>query len=234
MGLKERREREKQELREKIMDAARAIFASEGYDAVSMRRIADQIEYSPAAIYAYFPDKESLFREICRCDFDCLLQNFKALAAVDDPLVRLWLIGEGYVQFGVAHPNHYRMMFMHQKPHIPPEAQDLAKLDDPNQDGYAFTRQAVEQAIAAGLIRPELDDAERLTQTIWAVVHGLTAIEITFQNDPWLDLRPLEARRAEAMEVLFRGMVREPDRVPAIRNGASQATRGIGLEGVPA
>jgi AcrR family transcriptional regulator len=149
MGVKERREREKQELRDKIMEAARAIFAAEGYDAVSMRRIAEQIEYSPAAIYVYFPDKQSLFREICRGDFMALLEQFQTTAAVADPVERLWLIGQGYIDFGVGHPSHYRMMFMRQAPAIPPETEDLQRMGDPNQDGYAFVRATVEELIAA-------------------------------------------------------------------------------------
>lgn len=222
MGLKERRERERQELRERIMDAARAIFAAEGYDAVSMRRIAEQIEYSPAAIYAYFPDKESLFREICRNDFGSLLGTFQEVAKVANPIERLWLIGQGYIDFGVAHPSHYRMMFMREAPAIAPDTQDLQRMGDPNQDGYAFTQSTIEAAIAAGQIRPEFDDPELLTQTVWAVVHGVTAIEITFHNDPWLDMRPLTARRRQAMEVLFRGILRDPSMLERIKAAAEK------------
>ena len=69
MGIKERREREKAEIREKILDAARDLFVSEGYEAVSMRKIADRIEYSPTAIYLHFKDKEAVMRELCDLDF---------------------------------------------------------------------------------------------------------------------------------------------------------------------
>lgn len=220
MGVKERREREKVELRDKIIEAARALFANEGFEAVSMRRIAEQIEYSPAAIYVYFPDKESLFREICRHDFDSLLCNFKQIAAVDDPVVRIYLIGYGYISFGITHPSHYRMMFMREVPHIPPEDQDLAKMDDPNQDGYAFTRAAVTDAIDSGALREELRDPELVTQTIWAVVHGVTAIEITFHNDPWLELCPLEQRRLTALDSTMRGLLRDPSDFARIKKAA--------------
>lgn len=216
MGVKERREREKHDTRERIMDAARAIFAAEGYDAVSMRRIAEQVEYSPAAIYAYFPDKESLFREVCRTDFMALLEQFRDAAAVRDPVERLWLIGQAYVDFGIGHPSHYRMMFMREVPPIPPDTEDLQRMGDPNQDGYAFTRATVEEAMAAGAFRPEFDDPELLTQTVWSVVHGVTSIEITFHNDPWLDMRPLKERREQAMRVLFRGILRDPSRADGL------------------
>ena len=69
MGVKERRDRAKLQTREKILAAARELFIAEGYDGVSMRRIADKIEYSPTAIYIHFADKDQLFREICHEDF---------------------------------------------------------------------------------------------------------------------------------------------------------------------
>src|SRR5215203_1044247 len=76
MGTKDRRIREKQDLRQEILDAARDLFVSEGYQAVSMRKIADKIEYSPATIYLHFRDKDELL--------DCLLEE--AFAKLDRKL----------------------------------------------------------------------------------------------------------------------------------------------------
>ena len=74
MGVKERREREKSETRDKILDAARELFIAEGYEGVSMRQVADKIEYTPTTIYVHFADKEELFHEICHEDFARLAQ----------------------------------------------------------------------------------------------------------------------------------------------------------------
>src|SRR5215469_321678 len=108
----ERREREKRALRTKIMDAARELFAERGYEAVTMREIAEQIEYTPTAIYYHFRDKDALIREICVEDFDALAREFEALAAIEDPIERLRAIGQAYAGFAFAHPNQYRLMFM--------------------------------------------------------------------------------------------------------------------------
>ena len=70
MGVRERRDREREEIRTRILDAARELFATEGYEAVTMRRIADRIEYSATAIYFHFRDKEALLQELCHI---CLL-----------------------------------------------------------------------------------------------------------------------------------------------------------------
>src|SRR2546428_6220583 len=61
MGIKERQERDREAVRRAILDAARDLFVSEGYDNVSIRKIAERIEYSPAAIYGYFPSKDDIF-----------------------------------------------------------------------------------------------------------------------------------------------------------------------------
>jgi AcrR family transcriptional regulator len=65
MGLKERKLRQKKFLRQEILDAASELFVKEGYENVSMRRIADQIEYSPTTIYLYFKDKAELLEQVC-------------------------------------------------------------------------------------------------------------------------------------------------------------------------
>ena len=78
MGVKERREREKSEVRDKILDAARELFIAEGYEGVSMRKVADKIEYTPTTIYGYFEDKEDLFRQLCHEDFARLAEVFQS------------------------------------------------------------------------------------------------------------------------------------------------------------
>jgi len=86
MASVDRRERERLEVRTKIMDAARDLFAREGVEAVSMRRIADAIEYSPTAIYVHFRDKEHLFQEIVRAMLAPLVGSLEALRQSDLPM----------------------------------------------------------------------------------------------------------------------------------------------------
>ena len=129
MGTTERREREKERVRGRILDAARELFARDGYDAVTMRKIAEAVEYSPTAIYLHFKDKESLVRELCIADFDSLARSFQRIAREPDPLERLRRAGLAYADFAVEHPNHYRLMFM--TPH--PEGTK----DDPSAAGRA-------------------------------------------------------------------------------------------------
>ena len=122
MGVKERREREKSETRDKSLDAARELFVTEGYEGVSMRRVAEKIEYSPTAIYVHFADKNELFRELCHQDYARLAEVFQGSAVPLDPVERLKQIGRTYIEFGMRYPNHYKFMFM--TPHPPVELND--------------------------------------------------------------------------------------------------------------
>src|SRR5580658_6134813 len=141
MGTTERREREKQELRTKILDAAREMFAAEGYEAVTMRKIAERIEYSATAIYAHFKDKNALIRELCETDFIAFAQRFVAFLQVDDPVERLRRAGVAYVDFAIDNPQHYRLMFMTARPTIQDE--DTSGVGDPGRNAYAFLRSTV-------------------------------------------------------------------------------------------
>ena len=73
MGVAERRDREREEVRRKILDAARELFTAEGYERVTMRRIAEAIEYSPTTIYNHFQDKDDLLQALCEDEFARLL-----------------------------------------------------------------------------------------------------------------------------------------------------------------
>lgn len=208
MGINERREREREEVRTKILDAARALFASEGYEAVTMRRIARAIEYSPTALYLHFKDKESLIRDLCRADFQSLAHSFSRIGKEKDPIVRLRKIGRAYVEFAEEHPNHYRLMFM--TPPLRAEGEDLAELGrgNPEEDAYAFLRATVAQAIGSGRLRPGLRDADLVAQAVWAGTHGVISLHIAKQGDPWIDWRPVKKTAALVIDALISGLTR--------------------------
>jgi hypothetical protein len=71
----------------------------------------------------------------------------------------------------------------------------------------------VQQAIDAGRLREELQDAELISQTLWASVHGVIALHIAKCSDPWVDWRPLQQRAEMMLDITMRGMVRNPDKV---------------------
>jgi AcrR family transcriptional regulator len=211
MGVKERREREKSETREKILDAARELFVTEGYEGVSMRRVAERIEYSPTAIYVHFADKNELFRELCHQDYARLAQVFQSSVISQEPLERLKQIGAIYIDFGLKYPNHYKFMFMTPHPAHEPDEIDREMMGNPEMDAYAFLKWAVQQALEAGCFRQEISDAELISQTLWASVHGVISLQIAKGDDKWVEWRPVLERAETMLDVTLRGLVRPKD-----------------------
>src|SRR5690242_9077162 len=135
MGVKERRQREKTQVREKILDAALEFFARKGVEGVTMRALADAIEYSPPVIYAHFRDKDAIIRELCNRQLRTLAKSFSVLAGVADPVERLRGVGRLYVDFALENPSHFRFMFLTPHPLPPDEEADRMK-GDPREDAY--------------------------------------------------------------------------------------------------
>src|SRR5712691_9823525 len=105
MGVQERRAREKKELRQEILDAASELFVREGFENVSMRRIADKIEYSPTTIYLYFKDKAELLEQVCAETFSRLVQRLtKINEQPGEPLEKMRRGLLAYIQFGLENP----------------------------------------------------------------------------------------------------------------------------------
>ncbi|HET9002355.1 MAG TPA: TetR/AcrR family transcriptional regulator [Gemmatimonadaceae bacterium] len=182
---------------------AREMFVRDGYEATTMRAIADRIEYTPTAIYHHFAGKRALLTELCTSDFDALAAAFGRIGSVADPAERLERIGAAYVNFAVDHPMQYQLLFMTRRP-----ADDgaAAGTSTPGEGAYAIVRDCCAAGIAAGVFRSRYDDAEELAQICWGSLHGIVALHIALgDNDaiPWRDIRKTAARLSSA---LLRGL----------------------------
>lgn len=207
MGIEERRQRQKDEVRDKILDAARELFVECGYEGVTMRKVAERIEYSPTTIYLHFADKETLFQELCSTDFLELAHLFQSVALIADPIERLRASAAAYFQFAMEHPNHYRLMFMQRIP-VSPSEEDLARKGNPNEDAYAFLLSIVTAGIEAGAFRPEFTDPQLLAQTLWAAVHGVVSLEITHGCESWAGWVPFQQRAQTMLDGILRGLAK--------------------------
>jgi len=215
MSPMDRRTREKQQVQERILNAARDLFAAEGFEAVTMRRIAEAIEYTPGALYVHFRDKAELIRALCRNDYEALRLATEDLRRTEaDPVRRIWAMGHGYLSFAAAHSNHYKLMFMTSPPAgVEPDAEDLACMEDPDRDGYAALVESVMQAMAQGRWRADLKDPELVAQTLWAALHGVAALQIVYGHDPLWQMRPWDERAKEMAVTVLRGMLRDPGEI---------------------
>jgi AcrR family transcriptional regulator len=184
MGVKERRARQKKFLRQEILDAASELFVRNGYENVSMRRIAGKIEYSPTTIYIYFKDKAELLEQVCKETFARLVQRLsKIMEQPGDPVEQLKRGLLAYIEFGLQNPHHYRATFM-----MPiPEGFDKAKYhdkDSPGMQAFSFLIRGVTECIKAGKMPGT--NVELASQTLWAGVHGITSLLITHHTFPWV------------------------------------------------
>lgn len=205
MGSRERRDREKRETREKILEAARALFVERGIDAATMREIARRIDYTPTAIYHHFQDKEAVIYELCRRDFSELAQRFVRIGRIEDPIERLRRIGQAYCEFGLRYPSHYRFMFMTANRAFAPGEVGFSH-DDPNESSYAFLKQTVQDALDQGRLRPGFMDVELAAQLLWSGVHGVVSLRITMAQHEWIEWREAEESTGAMIDALLRGI----------------------------
>ena len=178
-----RRERERAEMTERILSEARGMFVREGYEAVTLRKIANAIEYSPATIYQYFKDKQDLVLAIIRADYIDLSNTLLKCQTINDPLARVIEMARSYADWGISHPNHYRLLLA-PPPAWTPKRQDLWQQDKPllEQDALFLLNLVVEQGIRAGMLKEKYTDSKLIAATLWAGLHGVIMLEITAQD----------------------------------------------------
>ncbi|MFY7999731.1 MAG: TetR/AcrR family transcriptional regulator [Candidatus Kapaibacteriota bacterium] len=168
----QRREREREELREQILDVAMNILTSEGYDAVTIRRIADEIAYTPGALYSYFKDKEEIIFALVLRASRHLASVFRAVESITHPLERLWAIGRAYMKFALEHQEYYDLMFIMSTP-----IQKMAEAE--YTEGHAafyILRSTVEDCMQHGYLPPA--DADTAAYAMWSFVHGNVSLMI--------------------------------------------------------
>src|SRR5438874_10487609 len=113
MGTAERKARQKENLRQEILDAARDLFVRDGYESVSMRKIAEKVEYAPGTLYLYFRDKSEILQSLCEETFAKLRKRMEAIHNDEgDPLDGLRRGLLTYIQFGLDNPSHYTITFI--------------------------------------------------------------------------------------------------------------------------
>ncbi|MGH8778759.1 TetR/AcrR family transcriptional regulator [Paraburkholderia sp.] len=178
MGITERKTREKQALRERILEASRRIVMRDGFSALSMRKIADAIEYSPATLYLHFDSRDEIARTLCAEGYAQMLQSVAPLADVVDPGERLKAIGRAYVAFGVAHPETYRLIFMEDPSYTDAAFVGVAADAESGDAALRLMVDSIEQMKAAGRL-PASVDAAVWTEAFWATLHGIVALRLT-------------------------------------------------------
>lgn len=173
MGVAERKERHKEELKREILLAAKALFLEQGYHSTSIRNIAEKIEYSPATVYLYYKDKDEIMHALHQEGFKMLLGYFGTLASIQDPFERLVQMGYAYIKFALENPEVYNLIFVMEEPmhHVA----NCKELDwDEGKGAFETLRQNVidcqQQGHFSGL------EPGGLSLMIWSTMHGLCTL----------------------------------------------------------
>lgn len=173
MTISDRKQRHKEELKDTILEAARILFLEKGYDATSMRNIAEKIEYSPATIYLHYKDKAEIFYALHKEGFKLLVNYFKTLANVSHPFERLKAMGHVYVNFAIENPDFYKLMFVMDEP------LDVINIDqnkewEEGEDAFRFLLETVMACQQQGYFKGI--EPNGLSFMIWSAMHGLCTL----------------------------------------------------------
>lgn len=190
MGINERKERERDAVKDLILSAAREIFLSEGYENTSIRKIATKIEYSPGIIYNHFKDKNDLLLALHDKAFECKIEAlFLSVQNMPDPLERLQATGRGYIQYGIDNPQDYELMFI-----LSCTMEALAVKEEFWQDGAMainMLKQNIVECMDAGYFRKDINPDE-ISLILWSQVHGL----VSLHNKERLNIYAMEDQKA--------------------------------------
>jgi AcrR family transcriptional regulator len=186
-----------------ILDAALEIINQHGPDALSMRELADRIDYSPAGLYEYFGGKDEIIEVICQQGHGELMAN---MDAVDRSLpLKDYMMGIGlaYIRFALTYPDHFLLMFTNA---TPPEMTPEAPLEALSKgSSFGILVQAIQRGIAEGVFtaRPGYGWLE-MAYTAWAMVHGIAMLRVTSLREFDYEFDPADR---EALHGLHYGLM---------------------------
>ncbi len=180
MGIEDRKQRHKEDLKETILKAAKELFLEKGYEATSMRNIAERIEYSPATIYLHFKDKNEVFYALHKEGFRMLVTAFKTLETVADPFERIKAMGHVYVNFATENPDFYQLMFVMHEPMEVLEL-DLTLCWDEGDDAFRVLLETVIECQKKGYFKGF--EPNGFSFLVWSTVHGIASLRTSGHLD---------------------------------------------------
>lgn len=202
MNKENRSQRQREDLRATILDAARESFLRDGIEQFSMRKLAASIGYSPGTIYLYFENKADIVHALIDEGFVQLLEALDRAHDSEDPTQSLRNKMRAYIDFGRERPHYYHFAFLMPR--------DRTGGTIRPHEAFDVLRQAVGRCVEQGQFRSL--DVETTSQTLWATIHGITSLFIVNPEFPWVDKNELID---EVIETAIRGLRAEA----AHRNG---------------
>jgi AcrR family transcriptional regulator len=175
MSSADRKEREKKELMDLILMKAKEIIVNEGQEKLSIRKIANEIEYSPATIYLYFKDKDEILYQMMQKGFEMMSTYMEEIFRETSPVKRIFMTGNAYITFGTEHPDWYELMFTSHNP-----MNHIKRCEAEWGHGIAifeFFTKTCEEAIKQQKLKGW--EPRMLALYLWSSIHGLVALHNT-------------------------------------------------------
>jgi AcrR family transcriptional regulator len=180
MGVAERKERHKEELKKEILEAAKMLFMERGYEATSIRNIAEKIEYSPATIYLHYKDRDEIMHALHQEGFKMLVSYLSVIGTIVDPFERLKAMGRAYIKFAMENPDMYDLIFVLKDP-----IKHVESCYDENWDegdrAFDVLHKTVVECQGEGHFKNL--EAYGFSFVIWSTMHGMCTLRISGHLD---------------------------------------------------
>jgi len=180
-SVQKRREKQKAELRSELVEAAHKLVQEEGYEGLTIRKLAKRVGYAPMSVYSYFTDKQDILFALAEDAFETLARRIEEHSS-DDPVEALRAVMTEYAAFGLGNPNEYRTVFMTGKTR--PMTGEAAGDMEAGNPAMNVLISRVEACVAAGRLK---GDPRAIATMLWAVGHGTVSLLITFPHYPFGD-----------------------------------------------
>jgi AcrR family transcriptional regulator len=201
LGLAERKERERADLKQLILSSAKKLLTTLGHDGLSIRKIATDIEYSPTTIYLYFKDKDEILHELMESGFVVMNKYMSKAFQEEDATQRILKTGHAYLEFGMKNKDWYDIMFNSDKP-----MKHIQECQEDWDQGMAMFQTIVNTCAEALPASKNANlDPKIVALQLWSCVHGLVnlansdRLEIVEQNQK-------ETLIAQTLEVMWKSL----------------------------
>lgn len=199
--VQSRRERQKALLRAELLEAAHELVKEEGYEGLTIRKLAQRVGYAPMSVYSYFADKHAILLALAEDAFETLARRMEHDAPAE-PLAALRKIMEEYAVFALENPNEYRTIFMTRDPGglRGQDVTEIGKLESGN-PALRILLNRVQACVDAGIFK---GDVHAISTLLWSCGHGAISLQLAFPFYPFGEPRKfLEA----SMEVALAGLM---------------------------
>jgi AcrR family transcriptional regulator len=188
--------------RAQILDTARHLMISEGYEGLSLRKLASELRVTPTAIYFYFKSKEAIVRELCDDGLRLLLKNHLKLASIQNPAERLYRHGLVYLDFALTNTDYFWIMFVEPTfDHL--EMDSNLQKGSLEEDSYAIGLNLAKQVVKQSKANVP---AEKFMHSFWSMVHGIACLEISLKNEKRVKLSKPREQYRFSYDLLLKGL----------------------------